>query len=42
MLCGIAREGMMFTDYFARRSTPLQRQADISWQSTGKVDDLGS
>ena len=42
MLCGIAREGMMFTDYFPRRSTPLQRHADISWQSAGKVDDLGS
>jgi hypothetical protein len=39
---GIAREGMMFTDYFPRRSTPLQRHADISRQSAGKVDDLGS
>ena len=39
---GIAREDMMFTDYFPRRSTPLQRHADISRQSAGKVDDLGS
>jgi hypothetical protein len=39
---GIAREGMMFTDYFPRRSTPLQSHADISRQSAGKVDDLGS
>ena len=31
-----------FTDYFPRRSTPLQRHADISRQSAGKVDDLGS
>ena len=33
---------LMFTDYFPRRSTPLQRHADISRQSVGKVDDLGS
>jgi hypothetical protein len=39
---GIARKGMMFTDYFPRRSTPLQRHADISRHSAGKVDDLGS
>ena len=41
MLGGIAREGMMFT-LLPTSLNPTSGHADISRQSAGKVDDLGS